>query len=143
MNDERVRELLDLMTLEPLEVNLFRGDSRDIGTPRVFGGQVLAQALLAASQTVEDRMVHSLHAYFRRAGDPDAPIVYSVDRSRDGRSFTARRVGGELRIDEDELEDAGWFERVAMGELIESGELRLPSRVSIARRLIEDWLKVS
>jgi acyl-CoA thioesterase-2 len=92
MNDERVRELLDLMTLEPLEVNLFRGDSRDIGTPRVFGGQVLAQALLAASQTVEDRMVHSLHAYFLRAGDPDAPIVYSVDRSRDGRSFTARRV---------------------------------------------------
>ncbi|MEE4173875.1 MAG: acyl-CoA thioesterase II [Xanthomonadales bacterium] len=92
MNDQRVRELLDLMTLEPLEVNLFRGDSRDIGTPRVFGGQVLAQALLAASQTVEDRMVHSLHAYFLRAGDPDAPIVYSVDRSRDGRSFTARRV---------------------------------------------------
>lgn len=92
MNDQRVSELLDLMTLEPLEVNLFRGDSRDIGTPRVFGGQVLAQALLAASQTVEDRMVHSLHAYFLRAGDPDAPIVYNVDRSRDGRSFTARRV---------------------------------------------------
>jgi acyl-CoA thioesterase-2 len=92
MNDERVRELLDLMTLEPLEVNLFRGDSRDIGTPRVFGGQVLAQALTAASQTVEDRVVHSLHAYFLRAGDPDAPIVYNVDRSRDGRSFTARRV---------------------------------------------------
>ena len=90
--DHRVRELLDLMTLEPLEVNLFRGESRDIGTPRVFGGQVLAQALLAASQTVEDRVVHSLHAYFLRAGDPEAPIVYNVDRSRDGRSFTARRV---------------------------------------------------
>ena len=90
--DHHVAELLDLMTLEPLEVNLFRGESRDIGTPRVFGGQVLAQALLAASQTVEDRMVHSLHAYFLRAGDPDAPIVYNVDRSRDGRSFTARRV---------------------------------------------------
>lgn len=87
-----VQELLDLMTLEPLEVNLFRGASRDIGTERVFGGQVLAQALLAASQTVEDRVVHSLHAYFLRAGDPDAPIVYNVDRSRDGRSFTARRV---------------------------------------------------
>ena len=92
MNDQRVRELLDLMTLEPLEVNLIRGDRRDIGTPRVFGGQVLAQALLAATQTVEDRVVHSLHAYFLRAGDPDAPIVYNVDRSRDGRSFTARRV---------------------------------------------------
>ena len=86
------RELLGLMQLEPLEVNLFRGASRDIGTERVFGGQVLAQALLAASSTVEDRLAHSLHAYFLRAGDPEAPIVYSVDRSRDGRSFSARRV---------------------------------------------------
>ena len=86
------QELLGLMQLEPLEVNLFRGASRDIGTERVFGGQVLAQALLAASSTVEDRLAHSLHAYFLRAGDPDAPIVYSVDRSRDGRSFSARRV---------------------------------------------------
>jgi len=85
-------ELLGLMRLEHLEVNLFRGASRDIGTKRVFGGQVLAQALLAASNTVEERLAHSLHAYFLRAGDPDAPIVYSVDRSRDGRSFSARRV---------------------------------------------------
>lgn len=91
-HSDALRELLDLIRLEPLEVNLFRGKSRDIGTNRVFGGQVLAQALLAASQTVEDRLVHSLHAYFLRAGDPDAPIVYQVDRSRDGRSFTARRV---------------------------------------------------
>jgi len=89
---ESFRELLGLMQLEPLEVNLFRGTSRDIGTQRVFGGQVLAQALLAASHTVEQRLAHSLHAYFLRAGDPDAPIVYSVDRSRDGRSFSARRV---------------------------------------------------
>ena len=89
---EAFQELLGLMQLEPLELNLFRGASRDIGTQRVFGGQVLAQALLAASHTVEDRQAHSLHAYFLRAGDPDAPIVYSVDRSRDGRSFTARRV---------------------------------------------------
>lgn len=85
-------ELLELVKLEQLEVNLFRGESRDIGTSRVFGGQVLAQAVLAASQTVEDRVIHSLHAYFLRAGDDQAPIVYSVDRSRDGRSFTARRV---------------------------------------------------
>ena len=94
MNDttSALSELLELVQLEPLEVNMFRGQSRDIGTPRVFGGQVLAQALLAASRTVEDRPVHSLHAYFLRAGDPDAPIVYNVDRSRDGRSFTARRV---------------------------------------------------
>jgi acyl-CoA thioesterase-2 len=89
---EAFQELLKLMELEPLEVNLFRGVSRDIGTERVFGGQVLAQALLAASYTVEDRQAHSLHAYFLRAGDHDAPIVYNVDRSRDGRSFSARRV---------------------------------------------------
>lgn len=90
--EDTISELLDLIRLEQLEVNLFRGSSRDIGTERVFGGQVLAQALQAANQTVEDRLVHSLHAYFLRAGDHEAPIVYNVDRSRDGRSFTARRV---------------------------------------------------
>jgi acyl-CoA thioesterase-2 len=90
--DHHLGELLDLISLEQLEVNLFRGASRDIGTPRVFGGQVLAQSVLAASRTVEGRALHSLHAYFLRAGDPEAPIVYDVDRSRDGRSFTARRV---------------------------------------------------
>jgi acyl-CoA thioesterase-2 len=90
--EHTISELLELLTLEQLEVNLFRGTSRDIGTERVFGGQVLAQAVLAANQTVEDRLVHSLHAYFLRAGDHEAPIVYDVDRSRDGRSFTARRV---------------------------------------------------
>ena len=86
------QELLGLMELEQIEENLFRGISRDIGTERVFGGQVLSQAVLAASQTVEGRMIHSLHAYFLRAGDPNAPIVYDVDRSRDGRSFSSRRV---------------------------------------------------
>jgi acyl-CoA thioesterase-2 len=85
-------ELLSLMQLEQLEVNLFRGLSRDIGTERVFGGQVLAQALLAGSYTIDDRLVHSLHAYFLRAGDHTAPIVYNVDHSRDGRSFSSRRV---------------------------------------------------
>ena len=89
---DNFQELLGLMQLERLEDNLFRGPSRDIGTQRVFGGQVLAQALLAASYTVEQRLAHSLHAYFLRAGDPDAAIVYDVDRSRDGRSFSARRV---------------------------------------------------
>lgn len=90
--EHSISELLDLMSLEQLEDNLFRGSSRDIGTNRVFGGQVLAQAVLAASNTVEGRLIHSLHAYFLRAGDHEAPIVYNVDRSRDGRSFTARRV---------------------------------------------------
>ena len=90
--EHTIAEILDLIRLEQLEDNLFRGTSRDIGTNRVFGGQVLAQALIAASATVQDRLVHSLHAYFLRAGDHESPIVYSVDRSRDGRSFTARRV---------------------------------------------------
>jgi len=85
-------ELLSLMELESLEVNLFRGESRDIGTPRVFGGQVLAQSIIAASRTVDEGMIHSLHAYFLRAGDASAPIVYDVDRNRDGRSFKSRRV---------------------------------------------------
>jgi acyl-CoA thioesterase-2 len=80
------------MTLERLELNLFRGESRDIGSTQVFGGQVLGQALVAASATVTDRPVHSLHAYFLVRGDFNAPIVYEVDRARDGRHFSMRRV---------------------------------------------------
>jgi acyl-CoA thioesterase-2 len=91
-SNNTIEELLHLMELEPLEVNLFRGESRDIGTPRVFGGQVLAQSVIAASRTVDEGSIHSLHSYFLRAGDAKAPIVYNVDRSRDGRSFTSRRV---------------------------------------------------
>jgi acyl-CoA thioesterase-2 len=91
-NQYAFEELQLLLTLEQLELNLFRGESRDIGTSRVFGGQVLAQAVLAAGQTVEGRLMHSLHAYFLRAGDPESPIIYNVERSRDGRSFSARRV---------------------------------------------------
>jgi len=90
--DPRIQDLLNLLELEQLEVNLFRGESRDIGSPQVFGGQVLGQALTAASRTVEGRIVHSLHAYFLRRGDYNAPIVYHVDRSRDGQSFSNRRV---------------------------------------------------
>jgi len=85
-------DLLQLLELEPLEVDLFRGASRDIGSPQVFGGQVLGQALGAAFATVKGRGVHSLHAYFLRRGDFNAPIVYHVDRSRDGGSFSSRRV---------------------------------------------------
>ena len=87
-----IEELLQLMELETLEVNLFRGESRDIGTSRVFGGQVLAQSIIAASRTVDAGTIHSLHAYFLRAGDAEAPIVYNVERNRDGRSFKSRRV---------------------------------------------------
>ncbi len=85
-------DLLQVLQLERLELNLFRGQSRDPGHRRVFGGQVLGQALAAAYATVENRPVHSLHAYFLRAGDPDHSIVYEVDRSRDGSSFSSRRV---------------------------------------------------
>src|ERR1700746_553375 len=90
--DQRPRDLLQLRELERLELNLFRGASRDIGSPQVFGGQVLGQALSAAAATVEERVVHSLHAYFLRRGDFNAPIVYEVDRSLDGHSFANRRV---------------------------------------------------
>jgi len=90
--DQRLADLLRQFELERLEVNLFRGESRDIGSPQVFGGQVLGQALMAASSTIEGRIVHSLHAYFLRRGDFNLPIVYQVDRSRDGNSFSSRRV---------------------------------------------------
>jgi acyl-CoA thioesterase-2 len=86
-------DLIDILELEQLEVNLFRGVSPDEDRQRVFGGQVAGQALVAAGRTVEpDRVVHSLHAYFLRPGDPRIPIVYDVDRIRDGRSFATRRV---------------------------------------------------
>ena len=88
-----VQELVDMLQVEQLEHNLFRGVSGDIGSPRVFGGQVLGQALMAAALTVEPgRSIHSLHAYFLRPGDETAKIVYDVDRIRDGGSFTTRRV---------------------------------------------------
>ncbi len=90
--DQRLADLLQQFQLERLEVNLFRGESRDIGSPQVFGGQVLGQALMAAYSTIEGRVVHSLHAYFLRRGDFNQPIVYQVDRSRDGQSFSSRRV---------------------------------------------------
>ena len=87
-----IEEVLDLLDLEKIEENIFRGQSPEDRMQRVFGGQVLGQALVAASRTVEGRVCHSFHAYFLRAGDPKVPILYEVDRARDGGSFTARRV---------------------------------------------------
>jgi acyl-CoA thioesterase-2 len=84
--------LVDLLDLEPIEVNIFRGESPNEERQRVFGGQVAAQSLMAAGRTVEIGRPHSLHAYFLRPGDPHVPILYEVDRIRDGRSFTTRRV---------------------------------------------------
>jgi acyl-CoA thioesterase II len=90
---QAVDDLIRLLDLEAIEVNIFRGTSPDVDAQRVFGGQVAGQALVAAARTVDaERAVHSLHAYFLRPGDPTVPILYEVDRIRDGRSFTTRRV---------------------------------------------------
>lgn len=90
---KEVSQLIELLRMEQLEVNLFRGQSKSVGSERVFGGQVMAQALSAAMQTVpDDRFVHSLHSYFLLPGDLEVPIVFEVERIRDGGSFTTRRV---------------------------------------------------
>ncbi len=89
---DAVQTLVESLQLERLELNLFRGITPDGMGPRIFGGQVISQSLLAAYETVEERICHSLHCYFIRPGDPRVPIVFEVDRSRDGGSFTTRRV---------------------------------------------------
>ncbi len=89
---EALDSLVKLLDIEPIEVNIFRGVGPDERRLRIFGGQVAAQSLMAAGRTVERGRVHSLHSYFLRPGDPKAPILYEVDRIRDGRSFTTRRV---------------------------------------------------
>ena len=88
----RIQELVDLLDLEVIDDNLFRGLSRDLGGRSVYGGQVVSQALVAGGRTVAEGDVHSLHAYFLRPGDMNHPIIYEVDPVRDGRSFTTRRV---------------------------------------------------
>lgn len=89
-----IQTLIDCLSLEPIEVNLFRGQTPEdeVNRDRIYGGQVIAQALMAAYRTVEGRPCHSLQCYFIRPGDPKAPVLYQVERSRDGRSFTTRRV---------------------------------------------------
>lgn len=87
-----LKDLIELLKLDRIDDNIFRGQSRDIGSAQVFGGQVVGQALSAAHHTVAKRRAHSLHAYFLRRGDMSAPIIYEVDRARDGRSFSMRRV---------------------------------------------------
>src|SRR5947209_20220419 len=86
-----VEELLSILDLERIEHNIYRGRSPDVGWQRVFGGLVISQALVAASRTVERRAPHSLHCYFLLPGDPTIPIVYEVERVRDGASFSTRR----------------------------------------------------
>jgi acyl-CoA thioesterase II len=129
-----IKEVLDLLNLEAIEENLFRGVSPKDRWQRVFGGQVLGQALVAAYRTVDDRVCHSLHAYFIRPGDPKVPILYQVDRARDGRSFTTRRVvaiqHGEqifnmavsFHVPEEGLEHQFDMPKVAAPESLESEE---------------------
>ena len=92
--DAALRDLLDLLDLEQIDRDIFRGRSPDEGWQRVYGGQVIGQALVAASRTVSEpkRLTHSLHGYFLRPGDTTIPILYDVDRIRDGKSFSTRRV---------------------------------------------------
>lgn len=154
MNDQdhsALEELLRLIRLEQLEVNLFRGVSRDIGTPRVFGGQVLAQALLAASKTVEGRLVHSLHAYFLLPGDPDSPIVYNVERNRDGRSFSSRRVlaiqhgrpifnfAASFQVEEEGLEHQFEMPEVPAPQDLESDPEVAADKLEIAPEMLRRW----
>jgi len=134
-------DLLRLLDLEPLEANLFRGQSRDLGGKAVFGGQVIGQALVAATRTVEGRWPHSLHAYFLRPGDMARPIVYEVDRVRDGKSFSARRVqaiqGGEVLLSmicSFQVPESGFEHQAPMPEVPPPESLR-PQR-----ELVKEWL---
>ena len=135
--------LISILDLETLERNLFRGRSPQTGWQRVFGGQVIAQALVAAHRTVDaDRHVHSLHCYFMRPGDPAVPIIYEVDRIRDGKSFTTRRVvaiqhghaifslSASFQIDEPGLEH----------QIEMPADLPRPETLTSAKDLIESFI---
>jgi acyl-CoA thioesterase-2 len=148
-----VSELVELLGLERLEHNLFRGQSRDIGTRYVFGGQVLGQALSAAQQTVgAERGAHSLHAYFLRAGDIEAPIVYIVERTRDGKSFSTRRVSaiqhGEqifnctvsFQIDEAGFEHQVSMPDVALADALPARKILPPEEIDRMPPKLQRWL---
>ncbi|MFD2641356.1 acyl-CoA thioesterase II [Pseudomonas japonica] len=136
-------DLVDLLSLEAIEENLFRGRSQDLGFRQLYGGQVLGQSLSAASQTVEeDRHVHSLHGYFLRPGDASMPVVYSVDRVRDGGSFSTRRVtaiqkgnpiftcSASFQYDEEGFEHQGQMPDVV-------GPENLPTEVEVAQAMAD------
>ncbi|WP_231711388.1 acyl-CoA thioesterase II [Xanthobacter dioxanivorans] len=151
-----VGTLLDILDLETLEINLFRGRTASPDGGRVFGGQVVAQALVAARRTVEaDRIAHSLHGYFLLGGDPRVPIIYDVDRIRDGRSFTTRRVVAiqhgqaiftmavSFQIEESGLFHQGTMPEVPLPEDLPSDEVwreRLLARFPRAARA--DWMSL-
>ncbi len=138
-----LESLVRLLDLEPLEVNLFRGLSPQIGWQRVYGGQVLGQALVAAVRTVEEaRIAHSLHAYFLLPGDPSVPIIYEVERIRDGGSFTTRRVKGiqhgramfSMSVSFQKAE-AGFDHQTPMPDVPSPEDL--PSEKDLARQMLE------
>jgi acyl-CoA thioesterase-2 len=145
---DNTQELLEIIALERLEKDLFRGTGTGGETSvRIFGGQVIAQALSAAYQTVDGRLCHSLHAYFIRPGDPNIPVVYTVDRARDGGSFTTRRVtaiqhgkqilnmSASFHVDEE-----GWNHQHPMPEVEGPEDLkdRLQLRHEVADQVSDD-----
>lgn len=134
-------DLVNLLDLEPLEVNLFRGQSRHLGGRSVYGGQVVSQALVAATRTVEGQLPHSLHAYFLRPGDMDAAIVYEVDRVRDGRSFTTRRVQA-IQHGQPILTLMASFQRTEEGfeHQVEMPEVPTPESLANQHELRKQWL---
>lgn len=132
-------ELIHILTLEPIEVNLFRGVSPPEERQRIFGGQVVAQALMAAYKTVGEHVCHSLQSYFIRPGDPSVPVLYQVERSRDGRSFATRRV---LAIQKGEqiFNMACSFQAVEKGYEHQSEMPEAPSVDEVGKK-VEAWIK--
>jgi len=137
-----VQDLLTILDLEPLEVNLFRGRSPQVGWQRVFGGQVIGQALVAACRTVEARLPHSMHAYFILPGDPGVPIIYEVEHLRDGKSFTTRRVKAiqhghpifAMSVSFHVAEDTGFDHQAQMPDVPPPD--RLPSDAEVRERIL-------
>ncbi|MBL8547750.1 MAG: acyl-CoA thioesterase II [Hyphomonadaceae bacterium] len=132
-------ELIGILTLEAIEVNLFRGVSPPEERQRIFGGQVVAQALMAAYKTAGDNVCHSLQSYFIRPGDPSVPVLYQVERSRDGKSFATRRVIA-IQKGEQIFNMACSFQTVEKGYEHQSEMPAAPSTDEVGRR-VEEWLK--
>ena len=139
--NQNLQDLIAVLSLERLEVNMFRGQSRDLGGKSVFGGQVIGQALVAAAQTVDGVVPHSLHAYFLRPGDMGLPIVYEVDRVRDGRSFTARRVQA-IQAGQPILTMITSFQREEPGlaHQIEMPQVKQPEELTELLDLRREWI---
>ena len=132
-------DLTSTLTLDPIEVNLFRGYSPPGASGRIYGGQVVAQALVAAYQTVADLRCHSLHCYFIRPGDPQAPVLYQVERARDGKSFATRRVAA-IQHGEQIFNLAASFQRVEDGFEHQFSPPDVPSPDSILADEEKTWI---